>query len=65
MSKHTTLKLQLTSNRVVDLITTWDVDLLKYRISCADLPGFLAYTEYLADAKKAVLQAVWVVQGSC
>lgn len=65
MSKHTTLKLQLTTGKIVDLITTWDEEALKYRITCKEIPHLLAYTPTLAEAKGHVIKAIWAGGGTC
>lgn len=65
MSKHTTLKLQLTTGKIVDLITTWDEEEQVYRITCREIPHLLARTPTLADAKTHVLRAIWSGGGRC
>ncbi|WBK39694.1 hypothetical protein [Xanthomonas phage L522] len=64
-NKSTTLKLQLTDGRIIDLKATWDDESLKYRITAKEIPHMIAYTPSLSEAKTYVLRAIWSGGGRC
>ncbi|ABV26563.1 hypothetical protein XPphiXo411_gp56 [Xanthomonas phage Xop411] len=65
MSKHTTLKLQLSDGRILSLLTTWDEQEQVYRIICKEIPHMVAKSPTLSDAKTHVLRAIWSGGGHC